>query len=207
MYLLLNKDMIWAEFDVVNTYGLESIVINRADTTKIHPWITDLASFIVNRRAPKHRQHIAELLAMCGCDTIAGYLNVSHALSLNDTIWVKKTTENLRWADVSLYINSFNTTVAKIAFEGGLYGGQFSSTSPEFGTDGTFAKCWIREAGQIKLIKRGSDLVNKGIEPYSEYYASQILREFKTNHVDYELTSRKGKLHQNAAYSHQKNTD
>lgn len=60
--------------------------------------------------------------------------------------------------------------VARIAFDGvGMYGRQFSNTSPEFGTSGSFDKCWLREEDGPHLIKRGSDgYANAGFEPYAE---------------------------------------
>lgn len=58
--------------------------------------------------------------------------------------------------------------IAKIAFEGGLYGKEFTTTSPEFGTSGSFAKCWVKEDDGIYLLKRGSEGArNAGLEPYS----------------------------------------
>lgn len=196
MYYLLNKDTVIAYFDIVGTGNLEYINIIKYDKTKIPFWINDLTTFISYRKAPKHREHIEQLLKKCNCDTLSGYLDVSHALSLNDTFWVKKSIQdNLTWAKVSLYRNKFNNTIAKIAFDGGMYGEHFSSTSPEFTTGGTFAKCWIRENGVIKLLKRGSSgAANAGLEPYSEFYASQILDALEIEHVSYELSSKDNKL-------------
>lgn len=87
---------------------------------------------------------------MSGCDTIRGYMDIIHALSLTDTFWVKPINSDLTWRSVSLFTNEFNESVAKIAFEGGLHKDGLSTTSPEYGTNGTFAKCWIRENGTIK---------------------------------------------------------
>lgn len=195
MYLLLNKNKVLARFVIENTLGFEGVRVIDIDKSFHHPLLSDIQSFILNRKAPKHRQHIDRLLKICGCDTLEGYLDVSHALSLNDTIWVKRENSSLCWEEVSLYTHPFNTTIARIAFDGGMFGQQLSSTSPEFGTNGTFAKCWIRENGVIKLVKCGSEgYSNCGLEPYSEYYASQVLSAFGADHVDYGLTMRHGKL-------------
>lgn len=192
MYYLLNKDTVVAYFNIKGSGNLEYIDLVKVDRQKLPFWITDIETFISNRKAPKHRKHIEKLLKTCNCDTISGYLDVSHALSLNDTFWVKKSTQtNLTWDKVSLYKNKFNTTIAKIAFDGGMYGENFSSTSPEFTTGGTFAKCWVRENGIIKLVKRGSSgAANAGLEPYSEFYASQILDALNLKHVSYGLSSK-----------------
>lgn len=49
---------------------------------------------------------------------------------------------------------------------------ELSSTSPEFGTDGAYGKCWQRENGAIYLYKSGSD--THEIEPLSEALATQL---------------------------------
>ena len=120
---------------------------------------------------------------------------MSHALSLVDTFWVKSVDSDLDWNKISLFRHPFNEVIAKTAFEGGLHGRNLSTTSPEYGTDGSFAKCWIREGesgslGQIKMLKRGSSGArNAGLEPYSEYYASQLVSVFTSNYVNYNLRS------------------
>ncbi|MDO4182338.1 MAG: hypothetical protein Q4E12_01845 [Coriobacteriia bacterium] len=89
----------------------------------------------------------------------------------------------------SLYRNPFDDVIAHIAFDGtGVYGRQNSPTSPEFATSGSFAKCWIRENGQLFLLKRGSSgSANAGFEPYSEKLASDLLEAAKVDHVLYEV--------------------
>lgn len=71
--------------------------------------------------------------------------------------------------------------------------------SSEPTTDGSFAKCWIREGehfpGDIKMLKRGgSGFANFGLEPYSEYYASQLVSRFTNNYVNYDLRSIGGRI-------------
>lgn len=155
----------------------------------------DIQLWLAGRQAPKHRAHIAELLRQCGCYNLDGYLRVTHALTLNDTFWVKPADSTLKWDHVSLYSNEFDETIARIAFEGGMYGKQFSSTSPEFGTDGAYAKCWIRKGSDILLLKQGSDGArNTGLEPYSEYYSSQISKQICEEYVEYDMEMYRGKL-------------
>lgn len=186
-FYLLNKNRLLAQFHVEGAGALEGIIIDKQFET-MPKWIGNLRAFIGNRRAPKKRENIAKLLEMSGCDTIYGWLSVTHALSLVDTYWVKPVDSKLAWEQVSLYTHEFNEVVAKTAFEGGLHGYNLSTTSPEYGTDGTFAKCWIREGGVIKLMKRGSTGArNAGLEPYSEFYTSQIARELGLDHVEYDL--------------------
>lgn len=186
-FYLLNKNKLLARFHVEGTGILEGIVIDE-QFEKMPGWIGNLDEFIENRRAPKKRENIAKLLEMSGCNTIYGWLSITHALSLIDTYWVKPVGSTMTWEQVSLYTHEFNEVVAKTAFEGGLHGYNLSTTSPEYGTDGTFAKCWVRENNNIKLMKRGSTGArNAGLEPYSEFYTSQIARELGLEHVEYGL--------------------
>lgn len=191
-FVLLNRDEVLASFHVdekFDTITIDNVFWNTPD------WITDLETFISSRRAPKHRENIKELLRLSGCDTILGFLQISHALSLIDTFWVKPVNSNLTWCDVSLYTHDFNEVIAKTAFEGGLHGRELSTTSPEYGTDGSFAKCWIRENGDIKLLKRGSSGArNAGLEPYSEFYSTQIIKAFTDEFVPYDLRSVNGRV-------------
>jgi len=193
-FYLLNKNETLARFHVEGTGVLEWIVID--EQFKAMPeWIGKLEEFIENRRAPKKRENIAKLLEMSGCDTIYGWLSVTHALSLIDTYWVKPVDSLLSWEQVSLYTHEFNEVVAKTAFEGGLHGYNLSTTSPEYGTDGTFAKCWIRENGVIRLMKRGSTGArNAGLEPYSEFYTGQIANGLGLNYVKYDLRKHGGRV-------------
>lgn len=191
-YFLLNKDTEIAKFHVDNL--TDEIIIDEI-ISELPFWIINLRTFIANRRAPKNRENIENLLRESGCDTIQGYLDITHALSLIDTFWVKPIGSKLDWSQVSLYTHPFNETIARTAFEGGLHGRHLVDTSPEYGTDGSFAKCWIREKDTIKLLKRGSSGArNAGLEPYSEYYASQLVQAFTDDYVSYDLRTKNNHL-------------
>ena len=192
LYLLLNKNQKIAKFSVDEVF--DTITIEE-QYIKLPSWYGDLDTFIQNRRAPKHRENIEKLLQQSGCNTLSGFLNISHALSLIDTFWVKDEHSNLDWEAVSLFTHPFNEVIAKTAFEGGLHDQQLSTTSPEYGTDGSFAKCWIRENETIKMLKRGSSgASNAGLEPYSEFYASQLVSKFTSNFVNYDLRTKDNRL-------------
>lgn len=191
-YILMNKDEEIATFHI--DFEFQEIIIEKV-LSSLPSWINKLDVFIANRRAPKHRENMKQLLKESGCDTLEGYLNITHSLSLVDTFWVKPINSSLKWSDVSLYTHPFNEVIAKTAFEGGLHGRQLSTTSPEYGTDGSFAKCWVRENGIIKMLKRGSSGArNAGLEPYSEFYASQVIGHITNDYVKYDIRTRDEKL-------------
>lgn len=114
-YLLMNKDNVIASFHVDDL--LDAIVIDE-EYKKLPDWYGDLETFITNRRAPKHRENIEKLLKLSGCDTIKGFLDVSHALSLVDTFWVKPIDSDLNWNKISLFQHPFNEVIAKTALTG-----------------------------------------------------------------------------------------
>lgn len=191
-YLFLNKDSILLEFHCEQNEYLETTAHEDAWHTAQRPFgYRNLTDFLEQRKAPKHRAHIAELLKEYGCDTLEGFLRVTHALSLNDTFWVKPADSALQWNEVSLYQNSFNEMIAEAAFDGSLASSGFSSTSPEFSTDGQYAKCWVRKGGAIQLYKTGGVF---GMEPVSEYLASQLAASFCPDSVRYDLAFYRGEL-------------
>ncbi|WP_270640930.1 HipA domain-containing protein [Longibaculum muris] len=100
------------------------------------------------------------------------------------------------FADKNLYTNSFNTNIASIAFTGyGSYTRLSFRSSPEFTTNGMLAKSWRRIKGKVILYKSGTEgFANSGLEPYSEFYASQVAKTMELNHIDYDLSKWKGKL-------------
>ena len=152
----------------------------------------NLYDFLARRQAPKHRRHIKELLERYGCDDLEGFIRVTHALSLNDTFWVREADSDLAWEQVSLYTNEFDQLVSEAAFDGVISETDLSSTSPEFGTDGYYAKCWVRDADGIWLYKSGSGLHE--IEPVSEYLVTQLAGQLCKNYVNYNLTVYHDKL-------------
>lgn len=184
-YLLLNKDSVWLEFHCEQNEYLETRALEDCWHTELRPFgCADLTDFLERRRAPKHRAHLAQLLREYGCETLDGYLDVTHALSLNDTFWVKCADSPLRWHEVSLYRNPFNRIISEAAFDGSLSSAGFSSTSPEFSTDGQYAKCWVRAQNTIWLYKTGGVF---GLEPVSEYLASQLASRLCPEAVPYDL--------------------
>lgn len=196
MYLLMNKDKAVAlvkEHESYDDYSYE--MVEQFDDylpygfTSVNAWIDD-------RQIAKHRGSIKKLMAELGIDNRRGFIDMVRCVSLTDTFWMKREDSPLTWADVSLYTNSFDDVVARIAFDGvGMYGRQFSSTSPEFGTSGSFDKCWVREEDGPCLVKRGSSgYVNAGFEPYSEKLVADILKIAGISHVPYTLCNFHGKL-------------
>ncbi len=196
LYQLMNKDVVVATYrEEKRLADYRYVEVERFD--EYFPYaFADINDWIDGRQIAKHRASIEKLMRDLGLTTRHDFVGMVRCLSLTDTFWMKREDEPLAWEDVSLYRNPFDEVVARIAFDGtGMFGRQNSPTSPEFATSGSFAKCWIREEGQIELLKRGSTgFANAGFEPYSEVLASDLLQAAKVDHVLYSLTRFHGKL-------------
>lgn len=185
-YLLLNKDCPMLSFLCCrNEFGEPTFHEFQWHVEYRPIGYKTLTGFLERRKAPKHRAHIQQLLEQYGCDDLAGFLDVTHAVSLNDTFWVKRADSSLCWNQVSLYRNEFDQLISVAAFDGSMNSSELSTTSPEFGTDGNYAKCWIREGNEILLYKTGSGIYE--IEPFSELLATQLAEILCPNYVAYDL--------------------
>lgn len=195
-YELMNRDKVVAVCEEREAFDDYTYTMVEQVDDYLPYGFTSMDEWIDDRQIAKHRGSIKALMRELGIDSRRGFIDMVRCVSLTDTFWMRREGSPLVWANVSLYTNSFDDVVARIAFDGvGMYGRQFSSTSPEFGTSGSFDKCWLREEDGPHLIKRGSSgYANAGFEPYSEKLCSDILAAAHVSHVSYTLRNYHGKL-------------
>ena len=192
-FVLFNQDIPMLTFHCQRNEFDEPEFFEDKWLTSLRPiGYSGLTAFLEHRKAPKHRKHIQRLLEQYGCDDPEGFLRVTHALSLNDTFWVREASSPLTWREVALYTNPFSEIISEAAFDGIISETDLSSTSPEFGTDGQYAKCWKREDSGIFLYKSGS--AHYEIEPLSEYLAAQISERLCPGAVPYDIGYYREKL-------------
>jgi len=196
MYQLMNRNKVVANLEERYEFDDYTYEITEQLDDYLPYGFTSMDEWIDDRQIAKHRTSIKKLMAELGIDNRKGFVDMVRCVSLTDTFWIRREDSGLSWSDVSLYENSFDDVVARIAFDGvGMYGRQFSSTSPEFGTSGSFDKCWVREEDGPHLLKRGSSgYANAGFEPYAEKLCSDILDAAGIEHVPYTLRNYHGKL-------------
>lgn len=198
-YYLMNKNTKLMAFELVFS-EITGVYFCREserylDEQWFPPRFSDINSWVDNRNYAKHKEHLQKWLKEWQIDNAKGFLDLTHALSLNDSLWVKPVDSALNWERVNLYENEFTDVVSKTAFEKGLQGLKLSTTSPEFTSEGSFEKCWMREDEGIFLYKKGATgFANAGKEPYSEFYASQYSSALCRTYVDYDLMMFKGSL-------------
>ena len=198
-YYLMNKNkklMLFSVLfdDTMGEYDCKEIE-RYVEQEELPPKFSDIYTWITNRNYAKHKEHLQKWLKEWQLDNISGFIDMTHALSLNDSLWVKPADSELSWESMNLYNNEFTDVVSKTAFERGLQGLKLSTTSPEFTSEGSFEKCWIREEDGIYLYKKSSSgFANAGLESYSEYYSSQFAVLICNSYVDYDLVKFKGSL-------------
>jgi len=181
LFHLMNKDNIVLTFAPDETGFSEDVSFVCKEVNGKTPYgFTDINAWIEQRKGLKHNRHLADIMRNYGCDNNLGFIKLTHAVGINDTFWIKTESENIKWSDVSLYTNQFSEVISKLAFEGmGVPDEEFSTTSPELTCDGSFRKCFRKEAeigeygNNIFMYKRGGEL-GAGYEPYCEVLASEI---------------------------------
>lgn len=175
-YQLMNKDRILADIrlyeDSVKIYSVYS---------KLPDCLANIQRWLDNRTSCMMRSNLLRLLDMAGIHNKSEYLKTSHAISLNDTFWVKQHSDDLTWNKINPYINKFSKVISEIALNCHYIGGDLKSPSPDYTIDGTADKCWRRINGNIYLYKTCGEYWGgrgAGLRPYCEYYANQVASAF-----------------------------
>lgn len=103
------------------------------------------------------------------------------AVSILDNYWLKTADDNITWSDVNLRHNSLNDIIAQVALHGKSLTLQGSLISPEFTTNGTYAKAWRRHPDDVLwLYKLGA---KNAAESRIEVMCSNLLDKMNVEHV------------------------
>ncbi|MGN0251633.1 MAG: XRE family transcriptional regulator [Oliverpabstia sp.] len=204
-YYLKNFDEILIEFEIGKP-GLEervtSIIYVNEKKKNLFPAglevsLNGLTKWMQHRSIPKNRTYVHEILAAYGLKQgdYKGIIDICKGLSVNDSYWIVDSEFKGNFDEYNLYENPFSDILAMVAYTGYNTSIRELSTSPEFTTAGMLPKAWRRCDGEIYLYKGGTKgFANSGMEPYSEYYASQIAEQMGLHHVPYDLEQWKGIL-------------
>ncbi|WP_107812451.1 HipA family kinase [Campylobacter concisus] len=216
-YILKNRDVDVLEFNVCFEKemfrGFEKEIAHLINVKILHQDMVpyeikkssqnikeSLENWIKNRKIPKNREFVNEILASSGItreDSFMAYINISFGLSLNDCYWVVSGERNYKWSDYNLYSNSFNETLALVAFTSISTRLKELSISPELTTNGMLKKCWHKNeiSGKIELYKGSNTKSKEGeYETYCEYYMAQIAKALNLNAIDYDLVAFKKEI-------------
>lgn len=205
-YIVKSKDMPLVEFEIITK--LVSVFDREITDTEINIvkiWDENknlfpkslqldndgITNWISKRKIPKNRAFVEKILATFedNDDNPFAYIDVSLALSLNDSYWIIPSQSEYKWKEYNLYENPFSEALSLVAFTGHSNRIQGLITSPEFTTNGMLRKSWHRnDNGDIVLLKGATErYANGGLEPYSEFYAAQVAESFGINHIKYDL--------------------
>lgn len=149
-----------------------------------------LLTWIDRRKAPKNRQFVDQIMhAIADDENPLRYVDISHALSLNDAFWITNDEVPALWKDFNLYSHPFDEVLAYVAFTG--YSKRVSGviSSPELTSSGALKKCWSNRPDGIYLIK-GDDFIKTDdgrSQATMEFYAAQIAEKMGFTHVPYDL--------------------
>ena len=204
VYILKHKNTPVVQFEVLENTGNPRVHITwLSEAAGLLP--LDLAAddeglsrWLRGRTIPRNRAFVNTFLSRCGLsiNRPMDIISVSKGLSLNDVYWVVENGFEGRFEDYNLYENRFSNILALIAFTG--YGSSLRTSlisSPEFTTAGMLPKCWRRISGRVCLYKGGtSGASNTGMEPYSEFYASEVAKAMGIHAIEYRLSKWKGVL-------------
>lgn len=149
----------------------------------------ELRRFLDSRRIPKNRAYIERILAPFGLQAsdTKGIIDVTKGMSLNDSYCVVPADKEPCFAECNLFGNSFDTVLSIIAYTGRIPSSQVGSGIPsELSPSGSFPKTW-RVVGGLRVLYKAAHDVGLGLEPVSEYLASQVAVAMGLLHVAYDL--------------------
>lgn len=149
-----------------------------------------LLTWINKRKTPKNRQFVEKLMtAIEDSANPLKYVDISHALSLNDAYWITNTLAEERWCDFNLYQHPMDKVLAYVAFTG--YSTKISGlrTTAELTSSGMLKKCWSNRSDGIYLLKGDDFIIREDGRSQAtlEYYAAQVAEAMGFKHIDYDL--------------------
>lgn len=149
-----------------------------------------LKKWIQDRKAPKNRQFVDKImLAIEDDNNPLKYVDITHALSLNDAYWITNDLVEHKWQNFNLYQNCFDEVLANVAFTGYSQRVSGAVTTPELTSGGALKKCWSNRPEGIFLLKGDDFAPSKDgrSQVTNEYYAAQVAEAMGLNYVPYDL--------------------
>ena len=155
-----------------------------------------LGNWINKRSVPVNRHHMEAMLGALNLEKPFDIMRYSHALSLNDTFWIKEEKETVTFSKINLYDNKFDEALGWIAFTGLPSDISRNLSTPELTTVGVLPKFWQRIGfNDIRLVKGGTTgYYNAGFEPYNEVAAHIIANRLRIKTIPYRLEKVKEKI-------------
>lgn len=192
-YLLKHRDTDVAEFrldkysnnvDYIKIFDETFSPVNTkaGDTAKA----VSLNSWLYNRCIPNSRSGAARVKKIYNVENLRDAMLLKHGLSLSDHFWIDHKPFNLKWKNINLFKNRYDTALGEILFDRKLkLVERTEGSNPDVSTGGLLKKRWEYNDSENKsyLIKGGSG--EKRQEPFNEYFASILFEKLGFEHVPY----------------------
>ena len=169
--------------------AIRSLTDKTSDMTFLHNYMA-LQGWLAGRVLSLSRANAKKLYSTLRLEQLSDIVDkakvaiVCRAVSVLDNYWVKLENDNTTWSQVNIRKMPLNEIVTQIALKGSSLTFTGSLCTPEFTTNGAYAKAWKRYGDKLYLIKRGS--VNSH-ESLVEAKSSSLLDKFNVNHCPYKL--------------------
>jgi len=193
-WLLMHKNIVVAELEIMEKAGVVTQVIETFDTdhaplgtlNRLQKTINpeSLDAWLKGRAIPASRQNIDKLLRGLGVLNTSVLALKSYGLSLSDQYWIKPIDSDFVWESVNFFQNDFSDDIGEILFQNkDVNHPNIKVISPDSNTDGLLRKKWTIQGGKRVLMKGDSDLAEQ--RPFNEEIASKIMTRLGINHVSY----------------------
>ena len=188
-YFLMHKDSIIMEFDFKQkSHEIRNHKLMPFYLQKSRDMLVDLREWLIKRTLPLSRKNADFMYMILGKPRDrSGALEIAleyGALSLFDPYWIKAADSGICYEDVNLYKKEWDRIFGLIAITGSRNITSLEKLSPELTLIGSWAKCLIREDGDIYLLKASMDEELKDIE--AEVTVSKLLGALNIPHAEYE---------------------
>lgn len=161
---------------------------NFSNCSAIINWLANRTLLLSRANAKKLYQ--AFRLEQLNDETSRAKLSIScRALSVLDNYWVKRSDDSTTWKDVNIRHNSLNQAVAQIALHGTSLSLTGSLVSPEFTTNGAYAKAWRRDTDGSLWLYKLNDMKSTA---KVEVMVSDLLDCMNVTHCHYEAREDNG---------------
>lgn len=156
------------------------LAINR-NQSSVMSWCGS-RSLTLSRKNAKWLYNLLRIDQLTDNATKAKIAIICRAVSVLDNYWLKLSNDKAVWKDMNVRKNPLNEIVAQVALHGASLTLQGSMCTPEFTTNGAYAKAWRRREDGLWLAKIGE----KG-ESRIEAMCSNLLDKMTVEHCHYEM--------------------
>ena len=188
IYYIMNKDNIIGKAKLTRDSRL--VLLNHG---KLPKFLCDKQKWVKHRFGANNRSGVVFYLDFAGYETVEEIYDVTHMISINDTMWLKSENSNTKWEDINPYKNNIDNDIAELFLYGANNIKQLKSSikykcaNPQLSIDGTANKCVRRLSNKIVLQKISKEKYDYGNRQHSEYAASEFRKLLGIPGVDYRI--------------------